>query len=260
MKIYKILMLILGIILISLRVLLNNVLTIDGLTITIYFIMTIPIVAEYLKTAKLFGNEFTFRDSIEKIDDLIEKSADIVETTEFEVTDYPETFDLSVAKQVLEIDPILSLASLRIEIEKKIRLLGIIWLEDIDKIPLSKILSVLKNKIMLIDEQIDVILEIVKACNKAIHGNLVSYEEAYEIIELAQRVSNTLSGAYSINMMPNEEFKDQGYCCEFHHCIENMPFADSIDDKRSCPIFGHMCPGGVVFVQKCTDDGRTYYD
>lgn len=53
---------------------------------------------------------------------------------------------------------------------------------------------------------------------------------------------------YSRLFEPNPHWKEQKGCCEWEHCIENMPFSAHLEgkkperDERSCPVFGHDCP------------------
>jgi hypothetical protein len=220
--------------------------------IIIYFIISIPLLGVYLKKAKLFGSEFTFRESIEKVDKYI-KDTRKVSAIDNEMSEvyFHETFDLDSVYEVLEIDHVLAMAGLRIEIEKKIRLLAKNWFENVEREPLRRILQILKDRVILVDEQILALLEIVNICNRAVHGEMISYNEAKEIIDLTEQMNGSLSNGYSFNLLPNENFEEQGYCCEFEHCIENMPFQDDPNSDLACPTFGHTCPGGLSFVERC---------
>ena len=47
----------------------------------------------------------------------------------------------------------------------------------------------------------------------------------------------------------NKDWKKQNAICGYEHCIELMPLESPSD--KSCPIFGHNCPGGKEMVSKC---------
>ena len=47
----------------------------------------------------------------------------------------------------------------------------------------------------------------------------------------------------------NPNWEKQKAICGYEHCIELMPLKRN--SKKSCPIFGHDCPGGKEMTQKC---------
>jgi|GEM_PF-3589793 len=57
---------------------------------------------------------------------------------------------------------------------------------------------------------------------------------------------------YSRCFEPNPKWEEQNGICMYEHCIENMPLLMP-EDARSCPIFGHECPGGVDQVTECIE-------
>lgn len=57
---------------------------------------------------------------------------------------------------------------------------------------------------------------------------------------------------YSRCFEPNEKWKSQKGICQYEHCIENMGFSD--DEGKSCPVFGHDCPGGKKQADLCNTD------
>jgi len=118
----------LGIALIIVHGIWPNQFKVDEFSVLIYFILSIPFVAQYLIKAKFPGGEFIFRDKIEKAEELVQKSIEIAEEAERDGKTKPlpfETFQLSQVREVLEYDQVLALAALRIEIERKLRLLGV---------------------------------------------------------------------------------------------------------------------------------------
>lgn len=162
-----------------------------------------------------------------------------------------ETFDLSAAYSLLDEDHILSLASLRIEIEKKIRNFYNFIYGDANKLPLLKIIQTLIEKEILHKEQAKALRQIISMCNKAIHSLEVSYNEAKAILDLAEELNISFPIGYSINLEPNKNYKKAGLICEYEHCIERMPLPTNNDDEDSCPVFGHACPGGDKYIKRC---------
>jgi hypothetical protein len=244
----------LGIALIIVHGIWPNQFKVDEFSVLIYFILSIPFVAQYLIKAKFPGGEFIFRDKIEKAEELVQKSIEIAEEAERDGKTKPlpfETFQLSQVREVLEYDQVLALAALRIEIERKLRLLGVfLKISENKREPLNKLIVLFGETELLSIEQISALREILNMCNKAIHGHEVTADEAREIIDLAEELNRTFSAGYSIDLTANQDFERQGLFCEWEHCIELMPLAEVPSDV-SCPVFGHDCPGGLEKASNC---------
>lgn len=164
---------------------------------------------------------------------------------------YFETFDLSNTRSLLESDPVLALASLRIEIEKKLKSSIYFMNLDVDNnFSISKTINILYKQNILSKDQTEALKLIIEMCNKAIHGISISKEEALEIIEITDELNKSFAVGYSIGFVPNENYEEQGLLCEWEHCIERMPLSGEITDL-SCPVFGHDCPGGINKVLEC---------
>ena len=247
MKIIQWLVFITGLILIIVHGFWPNSFAVDGFTVSILFILLIPSIAQYLRRAKIPGAEFEFKDEIRKTEEIVQRS---VEQAEKERTKGKrkflpfETFKLSAAKELLDSDPVLALASLRIEIERKLRSISeLLHLQTGKGTSPSKLIQVLKQKKILSSEQIEALQRIISMCNKAIHGSSISIEEAKEIIHLSEKLNKTFNIGYSIDVSPNTDYVKHGLFCEWEHCIEWMPLREEVT-APSCPVFGHNCPGG----------------
>lgn len=260
MKIIHWLIVIIGITLIVVHGFWSDVFKVDGVTILVLFILSIPFVAQYLRKAKFPGAEFEFKEEIRETHKLVRLSVEQAEKAERagEAKILPfETFKLSAVRELLDSDPILALAALRIEIERKLgSAADFLHLPMGDKLSISKIIEAVRRKELLSFEQITALRKIVNMCNKAIHGSLISKEEAREIVDLAEELNKTFSIGYSIDFSPNPDYAKHGLICEWEHCIEWMPFTEE-PTEYSCPVFGHNCPGGVEKVSKC---GKTIED
>ncbi|MCK4735078.1 MAG: hypothetical protein KAT65_21680, partial [Methanophagales archaeon] len=207
MKIIQWLIVIIGIMLIVVHGFWSDVFKVDGVTILILFILSIPFVAQYLRKAKFPGAEFEFKEEIRETQKLVQLSVEQAEKDERagEAKILPfETFKLSAVRELLDSDSVLALAALRIEIEKKLRTAAdFLDLPMRDRLSISKLIEAVSRKELLSFEQITALQKIINMCNKAIHGSLISREEAREIIDLAEELNKTFSIGYSIDFSPN---------------------------------------------------------
>ena len=55
---------------------------------------------------------------------------------------------------------------------------------------------------------------------------------------------------YVPDFSPRVDYKQRGQCCPYEHCIELVDLSPSPSEK-SCPAFGHDCPGGRNQVEAC---------
>jgi len=260
MKFIQWLIVIIGIALIAVHGFRPDLFKVDVFTILILFILSIPFVAPYLRKAKLPGVEFEFKEEIREARELVKLSVEQAEKAESagrkKILPF-ETFKLSAARELLDSDPVLALAALRIEIEKRLRSVAdFLNLPTRYKWSIPKLIETLRKKDLLYFEQITALQKIIYMCNKAIHGFLVSNENAREIIDLAEELNNSFSVGYSVDFSPNPDYAKHGLICEWEHCIEWMPLTEE-RTECSCPVFGHNCPGGVEKVSKC---GKTLED
>ena len=250
----------------------------DWYALAALFILTIPLTANYLRAARIPGASFEFRDEIDNARRAVERSVDVSAgfDAELHTAEQPTsrekaanvdehatrslhgftTFDLDQVDALVESDPVLALAALRIEIEKKlgfaVRFLG---LSKIRYVPVSDSIRLLlgdypKMPYYIVPDQAEALSRILRLCQKAVHGIPVSQAEAKQIVQLAHELEESFPVGYSINFTPVENYEDHGLMCEWEHCIEHMPLADPKTDL-SCPVFGHDCPGGKSLSLTC---------
>ncbi|MCP4566635.1 MAG: DUF4145 domain-containing protein [FCB group bacterium] len=227
-----------------------NIFMLDKYSICLLFLLAIPLLTPYLKKAKWFGAEFEFRDEIEKTASLIEKSEEV--TKESRPLPF-STFSTESARQTLDIDPNLSLAALRIDIERILShaVLSFLDITNIRTRSLRGYMQSLTAAKLINPDQAGALLHISHMCNKAVHGHDVTRSEAIEIIELTERLNQSFSIGYSINVDKNDQYADHGLICEWEHCIEHFPLLEEDDKNISCQIFGHNCPGGSEVRIQC---------
>lgn len=226
----------------------------DKYSIGLLFLLAIPLLAPFLKKAKWFGAEFDFKENIQHLGDLVEESKEetirVAESTR--PTEIIETFSAESAINLVEQDPNLALAALRMEIERILRLAyqTIINPDLPGKYGISFIVRELHKERVIGNHQQEALHQIIRLCNEAVHGGNVSISDAIKVIELTIELSHSFSVGHSINFQPNSDYKEQGLLCEWEHCIEHFPVREERDDI-SCPVFGHDCPGGIGTRTKC---------
>jgi len=232
----------------------SNLFVVDGITIFILFILSIPYLAFFLRKAKIPGAEFEFKDEIDKTKNLVEKS---LEKTKEEnqkkdrETLYFETFNTESSRELIDSDPVLALAALRIEIEKKIRIASdILDLSINDRRSVFRQIETFHRRELLSSEQVKALQKILYMCNRAIHGSSISKDEAKKIIDVTDQLNKSFAVGYSINFAENPNYKKHGLLCKWEHCIEWMPLSKN-QTELSCKVFGHNCPGGIKEVKKC---------
>lgn len=228
--------------------------TLDRYSTVLMFLLAIPLLAPYLKKAKWFGAEFDFKENIEQLVYLVEESKEEKKEKKGKKLNYDfvETFSAESAMNLVEQDPNLALAALRIEIEQTLRIAyqTISNPKSSPKKGISYLVKELHEKGVISSRQKDAIHQITKLCNEAVHGGKISTNSAIDVIDLTIDLSRSFSVGYSINFQPNNEYKKQGLFCEWEHCVEHFPLRSKVDD-RSCHVFGHDCPGGIGTKVQC---------
>lgn len=236
------------------------VFSLDIYSVSLLFLLAIPLLAPFLKKAKWFGAEFDFKENIQQLENLVEESKEEKKVIEVEKppVDNIETFSAESAMNLVAEDANLALAALRIEIEQILRLAyqTLIHPDSSAKKGIGFLTKKLYKNGTIGDHQREAIHQITKLCNEAVHGGNVSTHEAIKVIDLAVELSRSFSIGYSINFQPNSGYEKQGLLCEWEHCVEHFPIREN-RDERSCHVFGHDCPGGIgtrVKCQKSIDD------
>lgn len=228
----------------------------DKFSFLLTLILAVPFISTYLDSLNIFGNNFNFKKSIDKIENLTNKATvALQESNENKknnnIEKYPLAFSILQSKELLSSDSTLALASLRIEIEKSLKALSDkLNLENYQAAPLNIIIKKLNKIGVLNNYHVNALREILKVCNKAIHGGNITDDEARTILDLAEKLSKSFSIGYIPNFNINKDYKEQGLICEWEHCIEFQPIK-SKPDELSCKIFGHDCPGGKETCKKC---------
>ncbi|GAF85123.1 unnamed protein product, partial [marine sediment metagenome] len=105
-----------------------------------------------------------------------------------------KAFDNS--RKLLDSDPVLALAALRIEIEKNLKVIAKkLDMPIKEKRSITEIIVNLNRKEIFSHEQVLVLRKIIQMCNKAIHGAVISKSEAKEIILLTEKFYRALENS-----------------------------------------------------------------
>ena len=159
--------------------------SIDTTTIALIIILIFPWLLPYIKTLKLpGGTELTFRDEVKELERLAEKS----EISRVTVPSPPVLLAVPSRSQLLVIDPNLALASLRIEIERKLRdIAGQKEMKVADqRISLGRVLHKLNSSGIIPTNEFKILNMIIDACNRAVHAEKVNLETAAKVLYLGE--------------------------------------------------------------------------
>jgi len=208
-----------GIILITTHGLFKNFL-IDWITLIIYLILASSMLFNYLKKLKLpGGTEFVFREKIKNLKQEFkevrgkikpdEKTVELIKKSK----QHYETFDFSFAKKYLKEEPTLALTSIRIELEKKLRL-------AYEKLFNRKLDVSLKNLILDLEKeniinvyQSSLLLHVIGLSNIAGHGITVEVSDVKDILNIAESLNKSFSIGYCLNFNRNKDYKKYGLLC-----------------------------------------------
>jgi len=200
MKIIHYLHWLVGIILIFLHGFFPKQFVIDNFIILIYFISSIPFIAQYMKKVKFPGAEFEFKEEIRKTEKLLNISGSAKVRTEVNAPlAVVKSKALDNARKLLDSDPVLALAALRIEIEKSLKVIAKkLDLPIKEKRSITEIIVNLNRKEIFSYEQVKILRKIIQMCNKAVHGEVISKGEAKDIIFLTEKFYRTLENSILI--------------------------------------------------------------
>jgi hypothetical protein len=243
-----------GIILIIIHGLFTDFL-IDWITIIIYIIIASPMLFEYVEELKIFGAKFNFKKQLKSLKENFEENKEKIkpdEKTKERVKKskkHYETFNFEIAKENIEKNPNLALASMRIEIEKILRIIyEKIFKKEAGYKTITQISKDLEKRGLIKKFQLSLLRKIIEVCNYSIHGVEIDSENAKEILNIANSLNKSFSIGYCINFERNKNYLKQKLICPYEHCIELMPLKYG---KKSCSIFGHDCPGGEEQAREC---------
>jgi len=173
-------------------------LAIDSITISLLVLLIVVWFFPWVKAFKFPGGEIQMRD-VEKAQESLAK-VDLPRRpqppTNLTITaiDGVELGKLSLRDQLLEGDPNLALASLRIEIERRLRELATkrgIFVQKIAGV--TQVIQALRERGDLDPKLASSLLEIIALCNRAVHGAKVDTEVARSTVALGEELLSVLN-------------------------------------------------------------------
>ena len=167
---------------------------IDTTTIALIIILIFPWILPYIKKIKFPGGELTFRDELPRLERAFEKSKIFRVSA---LAPSPEPLRLSL----LRADPNLALASLRIEIERRLREIARkrnLRVAD-ERVSLRRVLNTLHSEKVIASSEYKTLNLIIDVCNKAVHAEKVDMAAASQIVNIGESALLYLDSLMKLN-------------------------------------------------------------
>ena len=158
---------------------------IDNITIALIIIILFPWLIPYLSKAKFPGGfEFDFREESQRLEEISERSPQISDIMAHLREDMPS--EMATRQDLFRFDPNLALASLRIDIEKRVKEIASQRDIPIYRKSLGAILTKLSNNDIIGSSEYDTLLSVISICNKAVHAEKIDHSAASKILEIGE--------------------------------------------------------------------------
>ena len=158
--------------------------SIDNTTIALTIILIFPWLLPYIKTAKLPGGfEITTRE-VQELMEVTARSA--IGTVTVAAHIQPHRRPPPAYLMLYQTDPNLALASLRIDIERKLRTIATKRQFETRRLPLSQVLAVLRDREIIGPSEFESLNMIIQICNKAVHAEKVESGAALRVLDMGE--------------------------------------------------------------------------
>lgn len=152
-------------------------------------IMIIPGLARYLKSIKVgvFEVHF-FREEIEHLENVSKRSPEILYGRELQswiLSRGPDEIE-PTRQDLLRFDPNLALASLRIDIERKVKQIAKQKDIFINRKSLGAILKKLYHNEVIGSSEYDTLISVIDICNKAVHAERIDKFAASKVLDIGE--------------------------------------------------------------------------
>ena len=160
---------------------------IDTTTVALIIILIFPWLLPYIKTAKLPGGiEITTRE-VQQLEDVTLRSA--IGTIPVAMRPPrrrvpPPPPPQPTRSMLFKVDPNLALASLRLDIERKLREIARSRELDVERLPLRHVLNILHLREIIGSSEFESLSMIIKVCNKAVHAEEVDPALALRVLDM----------------------------------------------------------------------------
>ena len=158
---------------------------IDNITIALIIIILFPWLIPYLASIKFPGGpEIFFKEEAQRLEKLSEKSQLI---SDMALLQEPIPDEIEPTRQdLLRFDPNLALASLRIDIEKKVKQIAKQKDIFINRKSLGAILKTLHTNEIIESSEYDTLLSVIDICNKAVHAERIDHFVASKVLDVGE--------------------------------------------------------------------------
>ena len=160
---------------------------IDTTTVALIIILIFPWLLPYIKTAKLPGGiEITTRE-VQQLEDVTRRSA--IGTIPIAIREPsrivpPPPPSQPTRSMLFKVDPNLALASLRIDIERKLREIALRRGVNVERLPLGQALNILHLREIIGSSEFESLRMIINVCNKAVHAEKVDPALALRVLDV----------------------------------------------------------------------------
>lgn len=160
---------------------------IDTTTVALIVILIFPWLLPYIKTAKLPGGiEITTRE-VQQLEEVTRRSA--IGTIPIAIREPsrrvpPPPPSQPTRSMLFKVDPNLALASLRIDIERKLREIALRRGFNVERLPLGQALNILHLREIIGSSEFESLRMIIKVCNKAVHAEKVDPALALRVLDM----------------------------------------------------------------------------
>jgi len=158
--------------------------SIDSTTIALIVILIVPWLLPYIKTVKLPGGiEITTRE-IQLLEEVTARSA--IGTIPIAMRPPIRRRLPSIHFTLFKTDPNLALASLRIDIERKLRAIAKRRQFDVKRLPLWQVLNIFRDREIIGSSEFESLKMIIQICNKAVHAKKVEPDLALRVLDMGE--------------------------------------------------------------------------
>lgn len=158
--------------------------SIDSTTIALIIILIFPWLLPYIKTAKLPGGFEISTREIQQLEEVTARSA--IGTIFVAMRPPTRRRPPSTYFTLFKTDPNLALASLRLDIERKLRAIAKKRQMDVRRLPLWQVLKVLHDREIIGPSEFESLKMIIKICNKAVHTEKVDPDLALRVLDIGE--------------------------------------------------------------------------
>ncbi|PIR93952.1 hypothetical protein COT97_03940 [Candidatus Falkowbacteria bacterium CG10_big_fil_rev_8_21_14_0_10_39_11] len=163
---------------------------VDSIFLILIILAIIPWIVPILKTLEFWGIKVEFQQRLDRVAKEINESGLVKEESNDKKNEY-------IFLDVAESDPRLSLAGLRIELEKSLKKLAEVNREDgfveSSRTSLARIMRQLSDNEILTHKEGAALADMIDTLNKAVHGEDIDYRATEWVLNIGPKVLNSIN-------------------------------------------------------------------